>query len=115
MNRKISVYAVTMTSNATSSTHIDMGDYCYNNIYLRTPSTTTGCDIKIQGSHDGTTFYQVYYPPVSGTVAVSAVQIGSAVTAKWVNLNGLFGFRYIKFEATSAVSDTSMLFRVCTN
>ena len=108
------VFYKTLASGATSSSGYDFGR-AFQNVYLEIPSMASGSDFYIQGSSDGTTFRRVMHPPVaSSSIQVQTFVIGSAATGRIVQVPA--GFRYMKVEVSTALTDTVSTFNfICGN
>ncbi len=105
-------FAQTMACATTlASTGIRLGDGA-RNVTVYIPATASGTNVRFQTSHDGgTTYTNIRFAPISGSVAVTAVEIGSAATNTCVRVDELRGLEYLKAEYTSAVVTTAGTFK----
>jgi len=108
-----SVFTVNCASGATLTSALDLGS-AWQNVYLEVPTMTSGCDIYLRASDasDGT-FRRVYTKVNSATVA-NPWYVLSSITQCFVDAPA--GFRHIKVELTTAMTATSVNFKVhCAN
>lgn len=107
------VYEVNCASNVTLTSALDLGR-AWQNVYLEVPTMTSGCDIylKAAATSDGT-FRRVYTKVNSATVA-NPWYVLSSITQCLVDVPA--GFQHIKVELTTAMTATSVNFKVhCSN
>lgn len=108
-----SVFTLNCASAATLTAALDLGS-AWQNVYLEVPTMTSGCDIYLHASDSATgTFRRVYTKVNSATVA-NPWYVLSSVTQCFVDMPA--GFRHIKVELTTAMTATSVNFKVhCAN
>ena len=104
------VYSVTIASGVTLSSAMTT-PICGNHWQLEIPSMTSGTDIYIKASSDGTTFRRIYHRPTLANSAPTPVLIGSAVSNCMVDLDVL-NYPYVKIELSTAMTATSAAFKV---
>ncbi len=107
------VYTQNLASGATLSSALDIGR-AWGNVYLEVPTMTSGCDVYLQASDSATgTFRRVYTKVNSATVA-NPWYVLSSITQCFVDMPA--GFQHIKIEITTAMTATSVNFKVhCAN
>jgi len=104
------IFSVTIASGVTLSSAITI-PICGNHWQIEIPTMTSGTDIYIKGSSDGTTFRRIYHRPTLATSAVTALLIGSAATNCMVDLD-ILNYPYVKIELSTAMTATSAAFKV---
>lgn len=108
----ISVFTATMASAGTLTGAINLGR-AWRNAYVEIPTSVSGADgtdVKLYASADNSTFRPVYTRINSSTVAANVWQVKSSVSQAIVDLPP--GLRYLKFQHTTAFTDTSLVYRV---
>lgn len=109
----ISVFTVTSTSGALSSTVADLGR-AWKTIYLEVPTMPSG-SVRILASSDNSTFRRLMMDVVNTTsVQINTMTIDSIATQRMVPIPG--GYRYAKVESTSGVTDAVTYFKfICSD
>lgn len=97
----------TIASGAAESSALLIGGRSYNKFFIQVGTMSTAANIAIQNSmDDGSTYYNVYHPPVNS----SAVQANQLYISSGVGTGGGaicvrdVPFNKIKFVATAVVS-----------
>ena len=106
-----SVFTKTMTSGATLTLAYNL-QRTWEKVYLDIPTMVSGTDFYIQacGTEDGT-FRRVMHPAINDSaVTLNTFIVGSAATNRIVPIPN--GFQYIKVETSTAMTDTTTVFRV---
>ncbi len=81
----------------------------YSQVYLVVPTMTSGTDIGVRASGDGTTYYRMIHPlPVTASVQSVLFNIASSITQKVVPIPqaGTYG----QIELTTAMTATPVTF-----
>lgn len=105
------VYTVSMASGATVSTGMFTLCRSFHRVYLEVPTMTSGCDIYLQGSSNGTTFRRIKHPPVNTSAAqVHDWYLASSITQRMVEIPA--GFKYIRPELSTAMTATAVDFKL---
>lgn len=102
-----------ITSAATLSDAVDIGELA-TIVRLEIP-TITSSSVYIQGSAEGTTYRRIYKTIENGAGAIVNVPVSfdSTVSQAWVEIPT--GYRYLKVELTSGISDATSTWNiVCT-
>jgi hypothetical protein len=109
-----SVFTVNCASNTTLTSALDLGR-AWRNVYLEVPTMTSGTNVylKAADASDGT-FRRVYLSANSATVQSNLWQVASSITQCLVEAPA--GLRHLKVELTTAMTATSVNFKVhCSN
>lgn len=102
------VFPHVLASGVTLSSSYDFGG-SFRNVYLEIPTMASGSDFYVQGSSDGAAFKRVMHPVVNtSSIQIQTFVIGSAATGKMVPVPA--GFRYMKVELSTALTDTTSTF-----
>lgn len=97
------VYSVTMTSGSTLSAELDLG-CCYERMFLQVPTMASGSLYIKVSDQSGGSFYRL-------AISNTDFSVNSAATQR-VHQIPAAGFRYMKIENSSGVTDTVMTFKV---
>lgn len=113
VGQKTLSFSVSIASSVTLTGAIDLGESA-TNVYGLIPSLNTGTSILVHGSLDNSTFRRITLP-VQQTATVQAVTdfaiaTFAANTSRMVPLPS--GFRYIKLELATGVTDVTNTFKV---
>jgi len=103
------IKTVTISSGVTLSSAITMhGPRSEIGVYI--PTMTSGCDVYLQGSTDGTTFKRLRWPAAgdgTGSSTPAARFVDSSITDCLVPF-GRPGVNYLKVELSTAMTATSV-------
>lgn len=104
------VYTVSMASGSTLSSAITF-TRAWDSMLLEIPTMTSGTDVYLKGSTDGTTYRRIYHEPTIANAAPGAVYVTSAVTNCIVELTQGY-YPYLKVELSTAMTATPATFKV---
>lgn len=117
MSENYRVLTITMTTGLTVTTSLDMIKI-WDRVMLEVPTSTSGCDLYLQGANYlGGTFRRVTFPVPLTATAQNPIdfKIGSAVTTRIIPIEVVLP-RFIKVEASTAQTDTTRTFNfLCAN
>lgn len=108
----ISVFSVSVASNATTSSEADLAR-AWKKVYL--DPTGAGAEVRLWASDtSGGTLRQVYLPqPATSTVQANIWKVGSAVSGGLIEIAG--GIRFMKFTVTATAADGATLKVYCSD
>ena len=108
----VTVFQTTIASAATLSSELDLGR-AWNRVYI--DPTGANSEVRMQAAAtSGGTYRQVYHPPInSSTVGNNIFKIPSATSGGITEIPG--GFRFIKIEATAAVTNGNTFNLICSD
>lgn len=105
------VYTLTQTSGLTRPAGYFDLQRSFRAVYLEVPSFASGADVFMQGSTDANTFRRIMHPPLnSATVANNTFTIASAASNRFHPVPD--GFRYLKPEISTALTDTVITWKL---
>lgn len=108
--RPVTVYIGSMASGASTLTSIDV-TRSWGKIYADIQTMSTGAELAIYGSSDGTTFKPVYERVNTAPVQYQALTVGTATTGGIVELAQ--AGRYFQFRASAVVSGGVVIKLIC--
>ncbi len=103
----IQYFTQNVASGAVSGTVVQAFGDGSRNVTVVIPSLASGTNINFAVSYDGSTYKNLYFPPLSGTVTPGLVTIGSGVTNCALPVVELRGQKFVKVLHTTAVTDVS--------
>lgn len=99
----IKTFAVQFAANATNVT-VDVGRMAWRRVWVQSPTFSTGADLAVQGSLDGTTYRQLTWEHGNtSTSSYNSVIVGTGSTGNFVQIPP--GFPFYRFVATATVCD----------
>jgi hypothetical protein len=97
----------TLASAASTSSGIIFGGRSFKQVNYYVPSMSTAANMRVQGTVDGTNYFNVFHPPInSSTVTVNPMVIPSgAVTGGAILQIPVAGLAGIRLVATDVVNN----------
>ena len=103
----IKVYPCSLASDTTFSSDVNF-ETEYLSAYLEIPTMTSATRLFLEGSSDGTNFYQVFEPPInSATVSCNRFAITTTAVDNGALVPIPIGWKYARVEIQSTTCGTT--------
>lgn len=106
-------FTVTWSANQVVSNTLDMGDRGFDIVMC---NNEAGAQISFQGSFDNSNFYTINREDdATPQVSFTTLSVGSGLSGRWVQLESLRSFQYVRVVATATAAGNNVYFATTIN